>query len=358
MKALIAAGGRATRLRPITNTTNKHLIPLAGKPLIEYAIEKIIECGIRDIAINVNPGEIEIQKIVGDGSRWGARITYIEQQGGALGVAHVVSGAETWIAGEPFVFYLGDNIILGSIAALAEKFASEDLDCLLALSRVPDPRAFGCPVLDGGRIVRVIEKPADPPSPYAVTGIYFYKPCVFEAIAEITPSARGEYEISDVHTKLIESGKKIGYEEITGWWKDTGKPEDLIEGNGLILDMMGASEVSPEAMIEAGAVIDGIVRIGEGALVSRDTVIHGPVTIGAKCVIKSAVIGPKVSISDGSTVERAHIERSILMDEVKVVTGRRIADSIIGKRATIIDRERSEEEGLRFLIGDQSRVEL
>ncbi len=358
MKALIAAGGRATRLRPITHTTNKHLIPLAGKPLIEYAIEKIAECGVKEIAINVNPGETEIQKVVGNGSRWGVNITYLEQSGGALGIAHAVGCAKPWIGDESFIYYLGDNIILGSIVPLKEKFESEDLDCLLALSKVPDARAFGCPVLDGDRIVRVIEKPSDPPSPFAVTGIYFYKPCVFDAIAQLTPSARGEYEISDAHTKLIESGKKVGYEEITGWWKDTGKPDDLIEGNGFILDLIKTPDISPEATIESGAVIDGIVRIGAGTKVSKNSVIRGPVTIGARCTINGAVIGPYVSISDDSTIERTRIERSIVMEEANISSERHIVRSIIGKRVSISDRERSDEAGLRFLIGDQSLVEL
>jgi glucose-1-phosphate thymidylyltransferase len=358
MKALIAAGGHATRLRPITHTTNKHLIPLAGKPLIEYAIEKIAECGVKEIAINVNPGEMEIQKVVGDGSRWGVHVTYLEQSGGPKGLAHIVSNAHAWIGNEPFAFYLGDNIILGSIVHLKNKFESDDLDCLLALARVPDARAFGCPVLEGDRIVKVIEKPQDPPSPYAVTGIYFYKPCIFDAIEGLAPSARGEYEISDAHTRLIEMGKKVGYEEITGWWKDTGKPDDLIEGNGFILDLIKASDVSPEAIIEPGAVIDGIVKIGAGTNVSKNSVIRGPVTIGSRCTINGAVIGPYVSISDDSTIERTRIERSIVMEEASISSERHIVRSIIGKRVSISDRERSDEAGLRFLIGDQSLVEL
>ena len=358
MKALIAAGGRATRLRPITHTTNKHLIPLAGKPLIEYAIEKIVACGITEIGINVNQGETEIQKVVGDGSRWNARVTYLEQSGGALGLAHVVGNARTWIGNESFIFYLGDNIILGSIEHLAQKFVSEDLDCLLALARVQDPRAFGSPVLDGNRITRVIEKPKDPPSPYAVTGIYFYKPCIFDAIDGLKPSDRGEYEISDAHTRLIDAGKRVGFEEITGWWKDTGRPDDLIEGNGLILDGISVSNISPAANIESCAVIDGIVQIGAGTVISKDSVIRGPVTIGERCRITSAVIGPHTSLSDDVMVDRARVDRCIVMEEASIRSERHIIRSIIGKRVTILDRERSEEAGIHLLVGDQSLIEL
>ncbi|MCI0479486.1 NTP transferase domain-containing protein, partial [Candidatus Uhrbacteria bacterium] len=218
MKALIAAGGRAKRLRPITQTVNKHLIPLAGKPLLENAVTKLRDAGIADIAINVNPDETEVQRVMGDGSRWGVRLTYLVQAGGPMGIAHAVANARPWIGDAPFVYYLGDNIVLGSIAHLARRFEEEKLDCLLALARVKDARAFGCPVIEDGRIVRVVEKPKDPPSPFAVTGIYFYTSSVFDAIATLSPSARGEYEISDAHTWLIENGKKVGHEEITGWW--------------------------------------------------------------------------------------------------------------------------------------------
>ncbi|MBD3251603.1 NTP transferase domain-containing protein, partial [Candidatus Uhrbacteria bacterium] len=193
MKALITAGGRATRLRPITFTINKHLIPLVNKPMLEYALEKIQECGITEVAININPGETELQKILGDGSRWGMDITYLEQQGGPKGLAHIISNAAEWLGDEPFLFYLGDNIILGSIKSLVEKFQREELDCLLALSRVPDPQRFGVPELRNGRITRVLEKPSDPPSDFAVTGIYIYKSSILRACSDIQPSARGEY---------------------------------------------------------------------------------------------------------------------------------------------------------------------
>jgi len=200
MKALITAGGRATRLRPITYTTNKHLIPIANKPMIFYALEKVAETGVKEVGINVNPGETEIQQAVGDGSRWGLKITYIEQVGGPKGLAHIIKNAKEFLGNEPFIFYLGDNVILGSIKRFVEKFVNEHLNVLLAFARVPDPERFGVPVIQDGKVLRVEEKPAQPKSNFAQTGIYIYDHCIFDAVENIPPSPRGEYEISDANT--------------------------------------------------------------------------------------------------------------------------------------------------------------
>ncbi|HTK60554.1 MAG TPA: glucose-1-phosphate thymidylyltransferase, partial [Candidatus Baltobacteraceae bacterium] len=325
MKALITAGGRATRLRPITYTINKHLIPLANKPMIFYAIEKIAAAGIKEVGISVNPGEEELQKAVGDGSRWGVKISYIEQRGGPKGVAHVVENAKAFLGDEPFLFYLGDNIILGSINRFVEKFEREKLNCLLALSKVKDPQRFGVPELKDGRIVRVDEKPSDPKSDYAVTGIYVYDRNFFEAFAHIKPSARGEYEISDIHTWLIENGKAVGYEEITGWWKDTGKPEDLLEGNQLLLNEL-ASETR-EGAVDASAVIQGKVTIGKGTIIGPKSLIRGPVVIGENARIENSYIGPYTSIGNGVEIYNTEIEHSIVFDDVDLNCSTRIVDS-------------------------------
>jgi glucose-1-phosphate thymidylyltransferase len=358
MKGLIAAGGRATRLRPITHTVNKHLIPLANKPLIEYAIEKMADAGITDIAININPGDTEMPAALGDGSRWGVKLTFIEQTGGPKGVGHIVLNAKEWVGNEPFVFYLGDNIVLGAIKPLVERFNNEKLDCLLALSRVQDPNLFGVPEIKDGRIIRVLEKPENPPSPYAVTGIYIYQPCVFDAGAIISPSARGEYEISDIHTKLIEQGKNVGYEEVTGWWKDTGKPEDMLEGNALLLAQMPNPTVSPDVVIEPGAQIDGTVSIGRGTRVSAGCIITGPVSIGEDCVLTDAVIGPDVALGPRARISGAGMKRSLVMDDATITGPCQIADSIIARFARISAKDGSNREASRFLLGDHGVVEL
>ncbi len=312
MKALITAGGRATRLRPITHTWNKHLIPIALKPMIFYALEKISETGIRDIGIIINPGDNTIKNVVGNGDKWGIKIQYIEQHGGPQGIAHAVKMAEPFLGGEPFLFYLGDNIILGSIKRFIEKFEREGLNCLLALSEVRDPRRFGVPEIKDGKIVRVEEKPQNPKSNFAVTGIYVYDKSFFDAFSKILPSSRGEYEISDVHSELISSGARVGYEEITGWWKDTGKPEDLLEGNQLLMQEMMRGEVKNLGEIDPGAVVQGAVSIGAGTKIGPGVIIRGPVAIGSACTILNSYVGPYTSIGSNSVISGSEIENSIV----------------------------------------------
>ncbi len=229
-KAILTGGGRATRLRPITNTINKHLLPLANKPMIFYAIEKAVEAGVEEIFINTNPGEDQIPKYVGDGGHWGIKIKFFEQAGGPQGIAHVVKCAEKFIGDDPFMFYLSDNIILGSLKPLIDQFQNDSADCMLAFSKVSDPERFGVPIFDQqGILVDVVEKPSNPPNNLAQTGIYLYGPKVFfQAFSQITKSPRGEYEISSIHSHFLKNNFKVSHKEITGWWKDTGKPEDVI----------------------------------------------------------------------------------------------------------------------------------
>jgi len=358
MKALITAGGRATRLRPITWTINKHLIPLANKPMIFYAIEKLVEAGIKEIGINVNPGDTEIAKAVGDGSRWGAKITCIEQTGGPKGLAHILKVAQPFLGDEPFVFYLGDNIILGSIKKFVEKFRQSKLNALLALARVRDPQRFGVPELRDGKIVRVEEKPAQPKSDYAVTGIYVYDNSVFKAVDAIKPSARGEFEISDVHTWLIEHDFQVGYEEITGWWKDTGKPEDLLEGNQLLLSEMKPEDFKMEGQVSPHAVINGRVSIGKDTKIGDKVLIRGPVVIGAGCSIENSYIGPYTAIGNFVEVYNTEIEHSVVFDYVDINCSARIVDSMIGQNATIVSAHASMPLGHKLVVGDNSLVEV
>ncbi len=358
MKALITAGGRATRLRPITWTINKHLIPLANKPMIFYAIEKIAEAGIKEIGINVNVGEEEIQKACGDGSRWGVKITYIEQVGGPKGLAHILKMARSFLGDEPFIFYLGDNIILGSIVKFVERFTTEKLNGLLALAKVRDPQRFGVPELLDGKIIRVEEKPAEPKSNFAVTGIYVYDANVFKAVDAIQPSERGEYEISDVHTWLIEHGYAIGYQEITGWWKDTGKPEDLLEGNQLLLTEMAPGEMVIEGDVAQSAVIHGRVKIGKGTRIGDRCLIRGPVVIGENCVIENSYIGPYTAIGNNVEIYNTEVEHSVIFDYVDINCSKRIVDSMIGQNATVLSAHATLPLGNRLIVGDNAVVEL
>lgn len=357
MKGLIAAGGKATRMRPITHAINKHLIPLAGVPLIEHAILKMADAGITEIAININPGDMEMKNALGDGSRFGVHLSYLEQEGGPRGVGHIPMNARWWLGNEPFVFYLGDNIVLGPITPLIERFQRDGLDALLALARVEGLERFGVPVIENGKIVRVIEKPANPPSPFAVTGIYIYKPTIFDATQVISPSARGEYEISDIHTVMIEQGKNVGFEEVTGWWMDTGKPEDLLKGNHLLLEQVASPTISPDAIIESGARIEGAVTIGRGTRVSADSVICGPSWIGEDCVIDHADVGPGASIGHRVTLRGVAVVDSIVLDDAVLTGGFCMHDSIIGRHASITG-EAASSESSRFLLGDHGVVEL
>ncbi len=355
MKALITAGGHGTRLRPLTYTTNKHLIPIANKPMIYYALEKIAAAGIKKVGITTNPGDKVLPEKVGNGSKWGIDITYIEQSGGPLGLAHVVKIAEKFIGKDSFLFYLGDNIILNEIRPFVDKFKKEKLNCLLALSKVKDPQRFGVPEIAGGRIISVEEKPLKPKSQFAVTGIYVYDHNIFKAVNSIKPSARGELEISDAHQYLLDNDLSVGYSEITGWWKDTGKPNDLLEGNQLVLSNI-ATRIDGE--IDKGAVIEGSVEIGKGTKVLGKSLIRGPVLIGHCCTIKDAYIGPFTSIGHHTEIYGAEIENSIIFDDVDIHCDKRISDSLIGTNALITPVHETLPSGHKLLIGDNSQVEL
>lgn len=360
MKALIAAGGRATRLRPITWTRNKHLIPLVNKPMLWYVLKKVTDAGIKDIIINVNPGEVDyMRQSLGDGSEFGASVTYLEQRGGAKGLAHVVANAQEHLKGERFLFFLGDNIILGSINKFVDRFQNEGLDCMIALSRVKDPHRFGVPEFHSdGTLKRTIEKPKDPPSDFAVTGIYLFDEKFFDAYQTIQPSDRGEFEITDIITWYIRNGK-VGHEEITGWWKDTGTPDALIEGNALIMDDTPREEFCVHCKPHDDVQIQGPVSIGEGTQISPDCVIRGPVAIGKNCRIESSYIGPYTAIGDNVVIRDTEVEHSIVFEGATIDTTRRIVTSLIGVNAHLVDHKRSHPRtGHRLIVGDNSFIEL
>lgn len=363
MKALLAAGGRATRLRPITHTINKHLIPIANRPMIHYALEKIVETGITDVAININPGDVELSSALGDGSTWGMKFTYLEQAGGALGLGHIIKNAKQQgflQKGDRFLMYLGDNLILGDLKKFAERFEQENLNCLLVLARVTDPQRFGVPDIRDGRIVRTIEKPENPPSPYAITGIYFYDDHALDAVETMRPSARGELEITDVHQYYIDRNLPLGFEIVPGWWKDTGKPEDLLEGNQLILNflMQNGEEHAGNVTIAPGAVIQGNVKIGAETKIGPHVLIRGPVIIGERCVIEDSYIGPYTSIGNNVEIQTTEIEHSIILEGARIKAGTRIVDSLVGHYARVISAHDSLPLGHKLVVGDHSVVEL
>jgi glucose-1-phosphate thymidylyltransferase len=353
VKALIASGGRGTRLRPITHTQNKHLIPIANKPILYYAIEAAVEAGIKEIGIVHNADSMEVPNYVGDGSKWGVRITYIPQETPG-GLAQVVMLAEKFIGGDKFIFYLGDNMVVGGVKRFIDEFERSGCNCFLTLAKVKDPERFGVPEIRDGRIVSVEEKPKNPKSSYAVAGIYLYDKHIFEAVKSLKPSWRGELEISDAHQYLIDKGYKVGYTEITGWWKDTGKPADLLEANRLVLDAITPriegdvdrlSDVAGKVVIEAGAKI-------------VNSKVRGPAIIGKECIIENSYVGPFTSIGDRTEVRNSEVEYSIVLRDCKILSvGIRIEGSILGNDVEIVEAN-GKPRVHRFMIGDQSRVEV
>ncbi len=353
MKALITSGGKGTRLRPLTHTQNKHLIPIANKPILHYAIETVAEAGIKEVGIITNADCDEVQQAIGDGEYWGVKITYIPQEA-PLGLAHVVKIAEDFIQKEPFIFYLGDNMVVGGVKRFVEAFERDNVNCYLTLAKVKDPERFGVPEIVDNRIVSVEEKPKKPKSQFAVAGIYIYDHHIFEAVNNIKPSARGELEISDAHQYLIDHGYQIGFSEITGWWKDTGKPIDLLEANRLVLE-----HINPkiEGTINGKSILAGNVSVGKGSKIVNSN-IRGPVVIGENTIIENSYIGPFTSIQNDCHVRNSEIEYSIILNKCKVLDiGIRIESSLLGTDVEIVKSE-DKPSTHRFFIGDQSRIEL
>ncbi len=353
MKALITAGGKGTRLRPITHTQNKHLIPIANKPMLEYAIEAVVDAGIKEIGIVVNADNDEVQQAFGDGSRWGISITYIPQDA-PLGLAHVVKISQDFIQDDPFIFYLGDNMLVGGVKKFIDKFHQDRCNCLLTLAKVHDPSRFGVPELKDGRIVSIEEKPANPKSEYAVSGIYVYDQSIFEAVNNIEPSARGELEISDAHQYLLDHGYVVKYEEISGWWKDTGKPDDLLEANRLVLDNLPLENQDIRA---ENSVITGKVKIGENVTI-RNSRIRGPVIIGDNTIIEDSYIGPYSSIGNDCKIKNTEVEFSIILDRSQLIdVPIRIESSLLGYDV-YVTRSTRRPITHKFVIGDQSYIEI
>lgn len=353
MKALITSGGRGTRLRPITHTQNKHLIPIANKPILEYSIDYIRDAGITEAGILVNSDDTEVRNHFGNGKKYGVNITYIPQKA-PLGLAHVVKISQDFIGNDKFIFYLGDNMVIGGIKHLMNNFLKSDCNCHLTLAKVKDPERFGVPEIKEGKIISIEEKPKNPKSNFAVSGIYFYDSSIFEAVNHIKPSGRGELEISDAHQYLIEKNYKIGYTEITGWWKDTGKPIDLLEANRLVLDNI---ETAIRGKVNKGSYIAGNAIIDEGAVVKNSN-IRGPVIIGKNCLIENSYIGPYTSIYDNTRIINSEVEYSIVLKDCRIVDVKiRIEGSLLGNDVEIVNAL-PKPKTHRFMLGDQSRIEV
>jgi glucose-1-phosphate thymidylyltransferase len=351
VKGLILSGGRGTRLRPLTYTSAKQLVPVANKPVLFYALEALAGAGIREIGMVVGDTRAEIRAAVGDGSAWGVRVTYIEQDA-PRGLAHAVLISERFIGNDPFVMYLGDNLLNKGITRFVDQFTTERPAAQILLARVPDPQMFGVAELANGRVVRLVEKPAEPKSDLALVGVYMFSPAVFESVKRIKPSFRNELEITDAIQDLIDRDLEVRPHIVDGWWKDTGKLEDMLEANRLILDTI---ERRIDGSIDAESRVEGKVVIEAGAVVER-SVIRGPVIIGANARIVHAYVGPFTSIMRHAEIRESEIEHSIVL-EGSVISdlANRIEDSLIGKNVRIY-RVPVKPSAYRFMLGDNSEV--
>jgi glucose-1-phosphate thymidylyltransferase len=353
VKGLILSGGKGTRLRPLTYTGAKQLIPIANKPVLFYAIEDLVEAGIADIGIIIGDTGDQVRAAVGDGSQFGARITYIPQDA-PLGIAHAVKISREFIDNDSFVLFLGDNFIRDGIVDLVEEFRSGSINSQILLYRVPNPEAFGVADVRDGRVVRVVEKPKNPPSDLAIIGIYMFDRHVFDAIERIKPSARGELEITDTIQMLIDRGLVVQPKIITGWWIDTGKHADLLEANRLILETQDASN---EGTVDEASQTFGRVVIQRDAVI-RNSVIRGPAIIGEGTQIVDSYVGPFTSIYHHCYVQNSEIEHSIILEHSRVVdVPVRIEESLIGRNVEVAHSQ-MKPRAYKLMLGDFSKVGL
>lgn len=357
MKGLILSGGTGSRLRPITHTGPKQLVPVANKPVLEYAVTDLREAGITDIGVVLgDKGRTEIQELLGDGSEYGVDITYIVQ-GAPLGLAHAAGCAQDFVGDDDFVMYLGDNILKQGISALVDSFEQGDYSAGIALQEVDNPQQFGiADVDDEGAVSRLVEKPDNPPTDLALIGIYVFSPAVFDIIARLEPSWRGELEITDALQGLLDDGHEIDSHVVEGWWKDTGKPEDILEANRLVLED-GTHQCS--GSVVSGATVEGNVELHETAIIEDGAVVRGPASIGANTVIESGTyVGPYTSIGSNSTLGGVHIENSVVIGDSTITTSGKIVDSLLGRGADVESADAMLPEGQRLVVGENSQLKL
>lgn len=356
MKGLLLAGGHGTRLRPLTYTGNKHMLPIANKPMLLYGLDHLRNAGIRDVGVVLGPIKEGVVETIGDGSKFGINVTYVEQPD-PLGLAHAVKVSESFIGDSPFIMYLGDNLLKQGVQDFLDIFNKRNLDCLVGVCPVKDPSRFGIAELNERReIVRLVEKPKDPKSNLALIGVYVFSSHVFEAVDQIKPSFRNEFEITDVIQLLVSSGRKVEVEQVSGWWKDTGKPDDLLEANQLVLSDL---RTSINGNISENATITGSISLGTGSRITERVSIRGPAIIGRDCVIgPNTYIGPYTSIGDECVLKDVEIENSIVMKGSRIENNNRIVDSLIGAYSTILSGEAIKPKGYKLIIGERSFAQI
>ncbi len=351
MRALVLSGGEGSRLRPITHTNAKQLIPIANTPILFHVLSDVRDAGIREVGIVVGQTAAEIRAAVGDGSAWDLSVTYIPQEA-PLGLAHAVLTARDFVAGEPFVMYLGDNVLLEGIGRFVEEFERTRPDAQIFLARVPEPERFGVAVLEGERVVRLVEKPSEHISDLALVGVYLFDDQVLEAAEAIEPSWRGELEITDAIQWLIDRGRTVRAEMVGGWWKDTGRPEDLLEANRMMLSTL---QPRIDGEVDAASTIEGAVVLEAGSKVVGSTIV-GPAIVGPGTLLEGSTVGPHASISEGCEIRGSGVADSIVMEGCRLVGVPGIEGSILGRGVEV---RHTGGRGLhRLVLGDQSRVDV
>jgi len=355
LKGIILHGGHGTRLRPLTHTGPKQLLPIANKPMSQYCLEKIKEAGIFDIAIIIGGiGANKVKEHYGNGEKFGVRISYIEQEY-PKGIAHAINLCKEFIGNEKFLVFLGDNIINKNISDFVIEFEGGNDDALILLCEVEDPSRFGIADVKDNKIIKIMEKPKNPPTNLAVTGIYFLTPEIFEIITNLKPSWRNELEITDALEQLLQAGKKISFHMITEYWKDTGTPEDIIHANMSILEKMNPYFKGKK---ENDVIIKGNVMVGKETILKSGVEIEGPVIIGDNCIIESETkIGPNTSIGDNSKIGKCKIRNSIIMSNCDINSNLNIKDSIIAFNSVITSNMENKNEKI-FLLGEGTKITL
>ncbi|HXG51071.1 MAG TPA: glucose-1-phosphate thymidylyltransferase [candidate division Zixibacteria bacterium] len=355
MKALVLSGGQGTRLRPITSTGAKQLIPVANRPILFYVLDNVARAGLREVGMIISPETgNEIRRVVGSGERWGMNVEYILQDRPG-GLAHAVKTARPFLGDSPFVMYLGDNLIGTGIEAFIAKFESAGCAAVILLKEVEDARWFGVAELGpGGRVVRLLEKPRNPPSNLALVGVYVFSPQVHAAIDAIRPSARGELEITDAIQQLIDWNLPVESHVVEGWWLDTGKKDDLLAANTVVLDQWLKSDNQGE--LDSTSQVTGRVKIGKGSRLVNSR-IRGPAIVGENVLIEDSFIGPYSSIGDGTRIRKSVVEHCVVLENCRIDSIDRLEDSVLGKNVTVATNHGSH-RALRLLLGDYSAVEL
>jgi glucose-1-phosphate thymidylyltransferase len=360
MKGLILAGGAGTRLRPITHTSAKQLVPVANKPILFYGIEDMAAAGIREIGIIVGDTADEIRAAVGDGARFGVRVTYLPQDA-PLGLAHCVLIAREFLGDDDFVMYLGDNMLQQGLVEFVDRFTATRAaeggrapTAQILLAKVEDPRQFGVAEVTGaGEVVRLVEKPEHPPSDLALVGVYLFDPTIHEAVRAIQPSPRGELEITDAIQWLLDHGHRVVHEVLQGWWIDTGKKDPLLESNRYILETL---EPENHGTVDDASSIEGRVVIQPGAVITNSRV-RGPSIVGPGTVVTNSYVGPFTSIGADCTITDAELDHSVVLDRARIIGVAGIADSLVG-RDVEVTRSVSRPRALRLMLGDHSKIDL